>query len=327
MRNARRSVRSAALPVSMLGLMMASGGAVASDACLGPDATCWSCFAQSLDDCQYAFPDIEDGPLRDSCAFSAGEAYIACTTSDNNHAIFAAWSELFYALQQCEQQFISPEAVQACIDLVYQDFKEALEAAVNANPGNQSCDPEVINQGTGMFVHTLKDIADSPESNRAAPSYVTFEVGQTVVLPNAGVTNNHDASDIACAQGVFLMATYRTKLGTVTKIVDHDMDLSDGSPLSMYLDPTELVHADLVSLAAVFMDSQGVPVFFETGVVVLPDSHLQGDYNRDSVKDGMDLIEYLDGYTSDVRRADTNESGDVEVNDLGEFVDDYASGS
>ncbi|MFK7885194.1 MAG: hypothetical protein AB8F26_13550 [Phycisphaerales bacterium] len=248
---------------------------------------------------------------------------IACATGSNDAAVHAAWSELLIDLQQCEQQFSDPIALQDCIDLVYERFRDALDVAL----GNGYVDPVIVNALTGMPVNTLEDIRLSTETNRSATNYVTVEVGQTLTLPNAGVGQGYTAFQVTDADSVVLMATYRTKLGTVTRIVDQDMDLSDDSPLSMYLDPNELVHADQIILSAMFVNAQGLPLFFETGVVLIPDSVISGDYNRDSATNGMDLIEYVDGFGNDVRRADINENGDVEPNDLGEFVDDYNAGS
>lgn len=310
-------------PIALLALAGAAVAASADDPCTSSD--CWGCLTQSIESCEELFPGDANAFLRQTCINGAQDSWSACLAAANQQAITNAWNELFTKLQECEQRFSDPIAIQACAEVAYENFQNTLNDILN--PGAEPCQLEAINLNTGRHTYTLEDIRTSTELGRVSSGYVTRSVGQTVSLPNAGVGVDHDASELDCVATATLFATYRTKTTTVTEIVDFDADPADGSPLKAYLDPSRLIHADQVVLVAAFMDAQGYPIFFESGVVLLNDSAVSGDYNRDNLTNAADLLDYLDAYGNSVRRADLNVNGSVETEDLGIFVEELGTGS
>lgn len=290
------------------------------------DASCLSCLIQQLEDCENTFEGYDEGALLEACENASGQAYVTCfmTGGGNRPEINAAWLALFFDLQECDQLYSDPEAIQMCIDNAYENFEDALEAIDTVF--DQACHDQGLNPISGLHSFTLTDFVNSGQPGQTDPSRITAPVGTIVALPGVGTGTDRNATAMPCVHSSHLVATYRTKNGVVTEFVDHDLNPADGSPMSYYLDPAKLLHADQVSLSAIFLDGDGLPVFFETGSIGVLDSPISGDYNRDSTTDNLDLIDYLDAYGNEVRRADINENQSVESGDMGSFVDDFAGG-
>lgn len=286
---------------------------------------CWDCFVLEIDSCDAVFDDEDDLPLNTACANAAGDAWIACMAEGDREDINEAWNTLFERLQECEQRFETPVAIQMCADVAWEAFKNRLEEIIDAV--DEDCREQMVNPATNRASYTLVDILTAPEVGRVYEAQITASVGQTVSLPNAGTGVGYDASMVECVRSAHLVATYRTKHGTVTEFIDHDTNPANGTPLSAYLDPAKLVHANKIILMAVFMDEHGAPVFFETGVVQILNSPISGDYNRDMSTDTGDLLDYIDAYGNSIPRADLNADETIDTNDLGQFVEDFASGS
>lgn len=315
---------STAWTISAVALTLLAGQAIADDnPCVTGD--CWDCFVLEIDSCDALFDDEDDLPLNTACANAAGDAWIACMAEGDREDINEAWNTLFERLQQCEQRFETPVAIQMCADVAWEAFKNRLEEIIDAV--DQDCREQMVNPESNRASYTLIDILDSQEVGRTYENQITASVGQTVSLPNAGTGVGHDVSTVGCVRSAHLLATYRTKHGTVTEFIDHDTNVANGTPLSAYLDPVKLVHANKIILTAVFMDEHGAPVFLETGVVRIQNSPLSGDYNRDMSTDTVDLLDYIDAYGNAIPRADINEDEAIDTTDLGQFVDDFASGS
>ncbi len=304
-----------------------AGGAAGDDEDPCITGTCWDCFADTIVDCKEIFPEPNDEALRNTCAQAAGEAYLACNSTVDRDELNEIWIELLVRLQQCGQQFADPIAQKMCSDIAMEDFRRKLEELNNPNPDDQGCREDAVNVETGLTIHTFRDVIESEETNRMVPVYVTRSVGETISLASAGIGSTYDVSQMPCVRSVHLLATYQTKTGVVSNWLDHDMDPSDGAPLEAYLNPSSLVHADTVYLSALYMDAHGTPVMIESRLVLVADSPLSGDYNRDLSTDAYDLLDYIDGYTGTLRRADVNANGEVESADLNAFVSDLSSGS
>lgn len=150
------------------------------------------------------------------------------------------------------------------------------------------------------------------------------EVG-TLLSFQAGVGPGRDVAAIPCATKVMLRASYRTKHGVEQRIVDMDLNVADGVTLNYYLEPERLIHSNVVSLIAVFMDDDWRPVFFETGLLDIEHSHLTADFNRDGSIDGQDLIDFVDSHQHNTRRSDLNSDGAHTPDDLAAFVTEHAA--
>ena len=318
-RSTRWAVPAALVPAVAVGLAGAH-----EDSCV--TGTCWDCFTESLLDCQAAFPTANDETLRNICVHSVGLAYLACNSTVDREELSDIWHDLYIRLQECNQLYGNPISLKICTDFAMEEFRRRLDALNDPDPDDQGCRDGVVDVESGQAVYTFRDVIESEETNRAQPVYITRSVGETITLASAGVGVTYNVSQMPCVHSVHLLATYQTKDGVVTTWVDHDMDPSDGAPLEMYLHPSTLVHADTVYLSAMFMDADGMPVMIETGLVLIADSPLTGDYNRDESADANDLLDYIDGYAETLRRADLNANGQVESSDLNEFVSDLGAG-
>ncbi len=152
----------------------------------------------------------------------------------------------------------------------------------------------------------------------AVNTTLTFSAGI-----NASPGSPYDVRQIPCVKSAVAIAVYTTKAGAEVLVFDADTDITDGASFDIHLIGTDLVDADSITLMSVFYDERAVPLFAEIGILEIQDSPISGDWNRDEVLNTQDVIDFLDSYSAQTKRADITDDGVVDPADMVEFTEDY----
>ena len=229
------------------------------------------------------------------------------------------WDEFNDNVRICLNTFPDdePEAQQACIESAVDTYLDEVRDLLGP-PGAGAC--------VGIPVGGVRSI----ESLAAAPENVNGKHPismMTTLSVTAGVSTQGDGYNIAqaaCVHHAALAAICRTKDGIQTVILAADMHTSDGATFRFPLLPAAFVGADDVTLVTLFLSSDGDPIFAETAACTILPSPIQGDWNRDGVKNQQDVADYTEFYNLRKTRADFNDDANVDQDDLAAFLQSYS---
>lgn len=312
-------------------------------ACAASEAPITSCFAQyiqNLNDCNEQFnhndpsnPNDDvyvNGPAWEQCRAAANDSRDACEEhSDHANLLRGLWTELINSLKACIDTFgpdsdnphANPENLQECVQEALDQYRDRI-ADIPDSPN--ACQSDLIPRGAygDMYVGTMDALRLAAISAGQADGRYKTKVNRTVgITAGIGISagNEYNVSQIACAKSAIALEIYQTKNGTEIIAVDADLDPSDGIHFDMLFFGSKLKDATDVAVLAVYFDEHGYPLFGEMGEFVIEDSPISGDWNRDEVLNTQDVIDFLDSYDAQTKRADLNNDDQVNTEDAQQF--------
>ncbi len=265
----------------------------------------------------------------DACKRAAQARAVACETVGAG-PLTSKWLEFLNDLQFCLDRFgeggLTPDEGELldCYDTAILLFEER----VSNLPTTNLCDDEAIPRGNFDFsalmpmqaLESAAVAAGNPDGKYpvVANSTLRFTAGV-----NATVGSSYDIRQIPCIKNALLVSIYQTKTGVVVEVEDADLDMSDGVQFDFHVVATKIVDAVDITLISVYFDENFMPQFAEIGTLEIQDSPISGDWNRDEVLNTQDVIDFLDSYDAQTKRADITNDGIVDPADAVEFTEDY----
>lgn len=317
-------------------LFGASAGLAMS--CVGTASAQISCLLQHMariQDCERDFDNPAPNPpysFDDPVAFAtclAGSAADedACEAGIQSGPRTTLWGEFKDAIEMCIDLFgTNPPAFQTCVDSALDTYLDEIDELINPPvPPAVPCTPVAIGPtGIANRVGALESIMQSPTvADGKYPVAMQSTLSLTAGFSTVRGTE-YDISTIPCAKQAVLMAIRQSKDGPVFEFIAADLDTADGVTFEAELVASDYVGAEEVVLVALYVDENDDPIFGETALLSIEDSPIQGDWNRDGVKDIQDLIDFVEHFDIQNVRSDVNHDENIDNSDLAEFLATYA---
>lgn len=323
MRTECHAIQSRIIPLILLGTSLSSGAC--SAARLPTDLSCFLQHMAQIQDCNETY-DNEDpaGPFQwdnasayEACLAAAEASKTACEAGIGEDPRDEAWDRFEDHIEMCLQTFPDdePEAQQACIASALDTYLDEIEDLLI--PPSQGCVSALPASRLGV----IQSLTSSPTLiNGKYPVSM-----MTNLQVQAGVSaGGYDASQVACLKRAALVAIYRTRQGVAVQVMAVDADTTDGIAFNIPLVPSRFLGANELTLATLFLDNDGNARFAETAHCTILPSPIQGDWNRDGIKNTQDVADYTDFYNLSKKRADMNEDHNIDQADLSAFLDQFS---
>lgn len=284
--------------LSSLPLLVATSGALGQG--------CWFGFAADLNGCSAgsrSSAGITPDPDADASCLSVAQMKLsACASGGNGEQLLEAWHEFNSRLRECLHLYPDNEAArQACINGAFSAYRIRVRVILGLDPDPfpEQGGPE----GRGVqFGWPWLAASDPVETD--SPFRVIGGLRHTRAERRS---RNFVPLTEAATMGI-LLVTHATT------------DLSAGIHFKASFPAARHVDSDRVHLMGVYFDAQGVPVAAQMDRVMLQDSPIPGDWNRDGVRDHRDMLDFVRSYNAKVSRADLNADGVVDGDDLAAFL-------
>jgi len=310
-------------------LILVSGTVIASTAgCASANSV--NCFLQHIGriaDCNDTYDnedpnntwDWNNAAAYQACLDAADADKDLCEAGLADSTRSSLWSELEDNLELCLNTFPEdePEALEACIRSALDTYMDGVNDLLD--PPDDGCTDLLPASRLGGI-----------ESLSLSPQVVDgkFPVSMmTNVSIQAGVSSVsggvYDAKQSPCIQHAALLAIYLTKTGVDVELVAADMDTSDGTQFTVPLTPSKFVGTNNFILVSLFLDENGDTRFAEVASATILPSPIQGDWNRDGVKDVQDVADYTEYYGLQKKSADLNNDDNIDAADLAEFITNF----
>ncbi len=310
-------------------ILITAGTATSSIAsCTQTNST--SCFLQEaalIADCNDTYDNDDpnnqwnwdNAAAYDACLSAAAADKDLCEAGIPNSDRTTLWTELETNLQYCLDFFPEdePEALEACIRSALDTYMDGLNDLLD--PDDDECTDSLPASRLG----SIENLSLSPQSidGKFPVSMMTNLSVQAGVSALPGTP--YDAKQSPCIKHAALLAISRNKTGVQIELVSADMDTSDGTTFTMPLIPTKFVGVNDFVLVSLFLDENGDARFAEVATTTILQSPVQGDWNRDGVKDLQDVADYTEFYGLQKKSADLNNDDNVDAADLSEFLSNY----
>jgi hypothetical protein len=295
-----------------------------------------SCFLQHqgrISDCKRDFnnpqpnpPFSFDNPVAYATCLEGSEAdKDLCDANVPDGTRTTLWGQFKNNIDSCIRLFgTDPLAFRTCLNSALDTYLDAVDDILN--PPAAACTPVPAGPtGITSRVGVMESIMQSPlivdgKFPVAMQSTLSLTAGFSTAQGTA-----YDISEISCAKQAVLMAVRQTKDGLVFDFIAADLDTADGVNFEAELLASDYVGANDVVLVAIYVDENDDPIFGETALLSIQDSPVQGDWNRDGVKNTHDLIDFIEHFEIQNVRSDVNHDENIDSNDLAEFLATYAN--
>lgn len=255
----------------------------------------------------------------DACLNAAAADFDLCEAGIPNGARTTLWTELKTNLKFCLDTFPEdePEALEACIRSALRTYMIGVNDLLD--PPDDGCTDLLPARRLG----SIEELSLSPLNiDKKYPvsmmTNLSIQAGASAVPGGS-----YDTKLSPCIKHAALLAIYQTKTGIEIELVAADMDTSDGTRFTMPLIPSKFVGTNSFVLVSLFLDENGDTRFAEVATTTILPSPVQGDWNRDGVKDAQDITDYTAFYGLQKKSADLNHDNNVDYADLAEFITDY----
>ncbi len=296
--------------LSGLPLLAATSGALGQ--------SCWFGFAADLNGCSAgsrSSAGITPDPDADASCFSAAQMKLsACASGGNGEALLEAWNEFNARLRDCLRDYPDNEAArQACINGAFSAYRIRVRVILGLDPDpfSEQGGPESRGVQFGWPWLAASDPVETDSQFRV--------IGGLRHTRAERRSRNFVPLTETATMGI-LLVIHETAEGLASMPVDATTDLSAGIHFKASFPASRHVDADRVHLMGVYFDAQGVPVAAQMDRVMLQDSPISGDWNRDGVRDHRDMLDFVRSYNAKVSRADLNADGVVDGDDLAAFL-------
>ncbi len=291
-----------------------------------PYAQCWENYEYETEICNDTFHQSGSGwdnvDAHAACLTGAELNLAACMDGLDQALYQAAWNRFINRLKDCVTENVdNPAGEFSCISAAIMVYRQEIE---DLRSSGNDCGP---------YAGNFAQVVGPMYALEAAARQLGYDNGQYPVSVNtsltfmAGVNATLDASyDVAqmpCIKSALAIAIYATKTGAEVVVFDADTNAANGVFFDMHLIGSDLIDADEIVLISMFYDARAVPQFAEIGTLEIQDSPISGDWNRDEVLNTQDVIDFLDSYNAQAKRADITNDGIVDPADAVEFTEDY----
>ncbi len=258
------------------------------------------------------------------CLSDAQMKLSGCVSGGNGAALLDAWKEFNDRLRECLQLFPENEAArQASINGALNAFRIRVRVILGLDP-----DPfpqQGGQDGRGVqFGWPWLAACGAVE-----PDGVLRIEADSALWVIGGLRRKSDSYSFAplnrAASTGILLVIHETTDGFESYPIDATTDIQAGIHFNAHFAASRHVHSDRVHLMGVYFDEQGVPVAAQMDEVLLHDSPVAGDWNRDGVANFRDIQDFVKSYNAEVRRADLNADGVVNKDDLLLFLTQSSS--
>ncbi len=293
-----------------------------------PYAECWRNYEGEKRQCGDLFNDPgeiwTDALAYRACLAGAEENLAACTNGLGEDRYSDAWSRFITRLKNCVTENAGDEAGrESCVAMALLLYQTEINDLLFPDGDGDDCLPSVGDIALANPMYALRSAAVQLGSADgkypvAVNTTLTFSAGI-----NASPGAPYDVGQVPCVKSAIAIAVYTTKSGPEVVVFDADTDTADGVSFDLHLIGDDLVDTNDITLISVFYDERAVPLFSEIGALEIQDSPISGDWNRDEVLNTQDVIDFLDSYNAQTKRADVTNDGVVDSADAVEFTEDY----
>ncbi len=326
-----------------IGLAVCSSGA-ASLTMIPCGASCFREYLCKLQECNDRFnnPEPPSDDYQDAMAWwmcREGARSFRSSCEDDPTGEHAAvremfWNEFLANLRACIDLFgegsddpaANEDNLYDCIEEALAHYRQELENYFNDLEDACGENEVPASWGGGMFVGQMDALqlaaVELGNLDGKYPVVVNSSVGVTAGI-NVSAGSPYDVGQMPCIKSAISIAIYQTKTGVAVEPIDADIDTSDGTTFDILFFADKLVDAKEVMLLNVFFDENDTPRMGEVGIFTIQDSPISGDWNRDEVLNTQDVIDFLDSYNAQTKRADITDDGIVDPADAVEFTEDY----
>lgn len=280
--------------------------------------TCWFDFTADLNQCigsdQPPAGSTSEPDAYASCLSAAQMKLSACASGGTGNALLEAWDEFNGRLRECLQLYSDNEAArQACINGAFSAYRIRVRVILGLDPDPfpEQGGPESRGVQFGWPWLAASDPVETDSQFRV--------IGGLRHTKAERRSKNFVPLTEAASMGI-LLVIHETADGLVSLPIDATTDLSTGIHFKASFPASRHVDSDRVHLVGIYFDAQGVPVAAQMDRVMLHDSPIPGDWNRDGVRDHHDMLDFVRSYNAKVSRADLNADGVVDAEDLTAFM-------
>ncbi len=294
--------------------------------------TCAQRFMCRIDQCNTLYPGDLYEAARNACAAGTLVEFLGCDSGVFADILNDLWDQFIDNIELCLTQYgpdadePNPESLAICLQGMFESYRRSVEDVLP--PTDDPCADAVVPASAygGFWVGPMDSLRLSAIQSGSLDGKYPASVNTSLDF-SAGVNispgSSYDIRQVPCIKRSLLLASYATKNGSVLEAIDADLDTSDGTNFTVHLSASDLVDAKNVTLISIYFDQNGTPRLAEVGYIEIQDSPISGDWNRDEVLNTQDVVDFLDSYNAQTKRADITDDGIVDPADAVEFTEDY----
>jgi hypothetical protein len=267
---------------------------------VGPQK-CFAMLSKALRACVSEFPDSTT-EARGACTNAATTSLLNCLDTEHNDMysqILVAFQDRLARTQHCNERFFtSPDASAACKNAAL----VVLQYELN----------KLLGDASSAVLPTFRAPRQPTLLVNASETIGSVDADETIVVSGQWPGDRPRSSVV--------FATYETAAGIKTEPI-----AADGAPFRQFqsmihLNALDLVQAEMVVVTVFHIAESGIISGVQGAVVILNDSPVSGDWNRDGVFDEHDYIAFTQGLAAGTNRSDLNRDGEHDSADLLEYV-------
>lgn len=263
---------------------------------------------------------------REACKNGADARLSACDTGAPVPGLTTEWFVFLDDLARCREQYgadgedPNPTDLENCYAAVTNSFRARIANLGNPNTCSMTDTNTPFDSMPFYSIQALEDAAfQAGQTDGRYPVVANSTVGFTSGVGTL-TGSQYDVRQIPCIKRAAVIAIYQAKQGVHVEVEDADMNTSDGTHFEVQIVGTKMIDAVHVDLVCVFFDENSTPVIGEIGLLKIKPSPVPGDWNRDEVLNSQDIVDFLDSYDAQTKRADLNGDNQVTPEDVDVYV-------